>query len=117
MNQMTAIKAKIAELGAQFNLDILATTRALYAAVIAPLSTEIRTEYDIAYGEDVRQTLDIYSAGGDIPKPVLLFVPGGAFVGGDKRLDDIFYANLAGWFAGEGFVVVTMNYRLAPDHS
>jgi acetyl esterase/lipase len=116
MNQMTAIKAQIAELGAQFNLDILATTRALYAPLIAPPSRTIRTSYDIAYGEDVRQTLDVYSAGGDPPRPVLLFVPGGAFVGGDKRLDDIFYANLAGWFAREGFVVVTMNYRLAPDH-
>jgi triacylglycerol lipase len=48
---------------------------------------------------------------------VLLFVPGGGFVRGDKRADDVFYGNLARWFAAEGFVAVTMNYRLAPEHA
>ena len=117
MNQMTSIKAQIAELGAQFNPDVLAATRALYARLIAPPSETIRTDYDIAYGEHARQTLDVYSAGGSTPRSVLLFVPGGGFVGGDKRLDDMLFGNLARWFAAEGFVVVTMNYRLAPDHA
>jgi len=117
LNQMTSIKSEIAKLGAQFNPDVLAATRALYAGQIAPPSPAIRAEYDIAYGPDARQTLDIYSEhGGGPAKPVLLYVPGGGFTGGDKRLDDTFYGNLARWFAAEGFVVVTMNYRLAPDH-
>ena len=117
MNQTTSIKMQIAEFGAQFNPDILAATRALYAPLIAPPSEAIRSDYDIAYGEHVRQTVDVYTAGGNTPRPVLLFVPGGAFVGGDKRADDTFYGNLARWFAAEGFVVVTMNYRLAPDYA
>ena len=117
MNQMTSIKAQIAELGAQFNPDVLAATRALYARLIASPSETIRTDYDIAYGDHARQMLDVYSAGGSTPGPVLLFVPGGGFVGGDKRLDDMLFGNLARWFAAEGFVVVTMNYRLAPDHA
>jgi acetyl esterase/lipase len=117
MNQMTSIKAQVAELGAQFNPDIAAATRALYAPLIAPPSEAIRSDYDIAYGEHPRQTLDVYSTGGHTPRPVLLFVPGGGFVRGDKRPDEIFYGNLARWFASKGFVVITMNYRLAPDHA
>ena len=116
MNQMTSIKAEIAKLGAQFNPDIVAATRALYAGLIAPPSETVRADYDIAYGPHPRQTIDVYSAGGATPRPVLLFVPGGGFIGGDKRADDTFFGNLARWFATEGFVVVTMNYRLAPDH-
>jgi acetyl esterase/lipase len=116
MNQMTSIKARIAELGAQFNPDILAEVRAMYAGLITPPVTPIQTAYDIAYGPDAHQTLDVYTSGGNTPKPVLLYVPGGGFTGGDKRIDETFYGNLARLFAAEGFVVVTMNYRLAPDH-
>lgn len=116
MNQIDPIKREIARMGPQFNPDVLAATRALYAGRIAPPSSSIRSEYDIAYGPDPRQTLDIYSEQGSTAKPVLLYVPGGGFTGGDKRMDDTFYGNLARWFAAEGFVVVTMNYRLAPDH-
>jgi acetyl esterase/lipase len=117
MNQMTSIKAQIAKLGAQFNPDIIAATRAMYVDLIAPPSEAVHTDYDIAYGPHARQTLDVYSEAGHTPRPVLLFVPGGGFTGGDKRADDTFFGNLARWFVAEGFVVVTMNYRLAPDHA
>ena len=116
-NPMTSIKAEIAKLGAQFNPGILAATRAMYADIIEPPSVPVHAEFDIAYGSDIRQTLDIYVVKSDRPKPVLLYVPGGGFVGGDKRGDVTFYGNLARWFAAEGFVVATMNYRLAPDHA
>jgi acetyl esterase/lipase len=117
MDQMDSIKSEIARFGAQFNPDVLAATRALYAGQIAPPSPAIHAKYDTAYGPDARQTIDIYSEHGSTAKPVLLYVPGGGFTGGDKRMDDTFYGNLARWFAAEGFVVVTMNYRLAPDHA
>jgi triacylglycerol lipase len=116
MNQMTSIKAQIAALGAQFNPDVLAATRAMYAGVVAPPSAAVHADFDIAYGPDARQTLDVYSERNGTPGPVLLFVPGGGFTGGDKRIDETFYGNLARWFAAKGFVVVIMNYRLAPDH-
>src|SRR5476651_1622069 len=103
MNQMDSIKSEIASLGAQFNPDILAATRALYAGRIAPPSPAICANYDVAYGPDARQTMDIYSERGGTAKPVLLYVPGGGFTGGDKRMDDTFYGNLARWFAAEGF--------------
>jgi triacylglycerol lipase len=48
--------------------------------------------------------------------PVLVYVPGGGFVGGDKWAEDGFYANLGYHFAERGFLVLSINYRLAPDH-
>jgi acetyl esterase/lipase len=118
MNQtLSAVHSEIAKLGAQFNPDITAITRALYSGLVAAPSPDIKTELDIAYGPDPRQMLDLYRADGSDLRPVLLFVPGGGFTGGDKRSDNIFYGNLARWFAARGFVTMAMNYRLAPDHA
>jgi triacylglycerol lipase len=47
--------------------------------------------------------------------PVVLFVPGGGFVGGAKNREGVpFYQNVAVFFARNGVVGVNMNYRLAP---
>jgi acetyl esterase/lipase len=117
MNQtLSAVHSEIARLGPQFNPDILAITRSLYSGLVAPASSDIKAELDIPYGPHPRQQLDLYRADGNDLRPVLLFVPGGGFTRGDKRMDDVFYGNLARWFAARGFVVITMNYRLAPDH-
>jgi arylformamidase len=113
---LSMVHSEIARLGPQFNPDILASTRSLYSGLVAPASSDIKAELDIAYGPHPRQKLDLYRADGDDTRPVLLFVPGGGFTGGDKRMDDVFYGNLARWFAARGFVVMAMNYRLAPDH-
>ena len=73
---------------------------------------------DRAYGPDERHRLDVHRptplAGG---VPVLLFVPGGGFVAGDKHNPGTpYYDHIGGWAAGHGLVGVTMNYRLAPGH-
>src|SRR5581483_8447593 len=46
----------------------------------------------------------------------LLYVPGGAYIGGDKWSEDGFYGNIGQYFAEHGFVVLIMNFRLAPAH-
>src|SRR4249920_2060461 len=49
--------------------------------------------------------------------PVVLFVPGGGYVGGAKNREGVpFYQNVGVFFAKNGVVGVTMNYRLAPKH-
>jgi dipeptidyl aminopeptidase/acylaminoacyl peptidase len=63
-----------------------------------------------------RQRLDIYAPTNAAGSPVLVYVPGGGFVGGDKRAEDGFYANIGYYFAQHGILVLIMNYRLAPDH-
>lgn len=112
---------------AQVPPDIAAQTRAAgqtmdpasgapYAALFPPEAWEgVRIERDVAYGPDPLHKLDIYSTGGAAPRPVLLFVHGGAFVRGDKH--GTFYPdNIPLWAAKQGMVGVTINYRLAPDN-
>lgn len=67
---------------------------------------------DQAYGPHLRQQMDVYfpqASGGK--RPVLLFLHGGGFIRGDKSDR----ANVGWWGAGQGFVTVLANYRLAPD--
>jgi acetyl esterase/lipase len=47
---------------------------------------------------------------------VLVYIPGGGFVGGDKNSDGVFYVNLGNYFAGHGILTIVANYRLAPAH-
>ena len=112
-----AVKSKLAEMGARFNPEVLAATQSLYADLVAPPSDDLKVDADVSYGPDQRQNLDVYRAIDGEKGPVLLFVPGGGFVGGDKRGSDRFYGNLARWFVKHGFVVVAINYRLAPAHA
>ncbi|MBL8557504.1 MAG: alpha/beta hydrolase [Hyphomonadaceae bacterium] len=66
----------------------------------------------IAYGEGLRQKLDIYPAPAASPRPVIVFIYGGAWNSG-RRQD---YAWAARALAAQGFVVVVPDYRLAPEH-
>src|SRR5262249_16979335 len=70
---------------------------------------------DVAYGADPRQKLDLYRPEG-ARRPVLVYIPGGGFVGGDKNADGVFYGNLGIYFARHGFLTIVANYRLAPAH-
>lgn len=46
-------------------------------------------------------------------RPVVVFVHGGAWRAGDKRVG----RDKAAWFTQAGFVYVSINYRLAPEHT
>lgn len=72
---------------------------------------------DLAYGSHERQRLDIHTVDGADSRMVLLFVHGGGFVGGDKRIPAMpYYDHIGGWAVEHGMVGVTMTYRLAPEH-
>ena len=77
----------------------------------------VRIERDIKYGPADRNLLDVFmpetpSAG----RPVLIFVHGGAFIGGNKRMPGTpFYDNIMLWAVKNGFVGVNITYRLAPQ--
>ena len=70
--------------------------------------------YDIAYGSDDMQKLDLYRLEGteDQKMPVLVSVHGGGWVYGDKERYRLYCQSLA----KRGFVVVNFSYRLAPEH-
>lgn len=85
----------------------------IYAPLRAQMPTDgVKRTLDIAYGSDPRERLDVYepSAPAAKPLPVLIFVHGGAFVGGDKKK----YDNIGYYFARHGVVAVLPTYRLAP---
>jgi acetyl esterase len=55
----------------------------------------------------------VYHPATDEPRPIVLWLHGGGFVGGDLR--DIEYAT-SGIAAAGNVIVVSLNYRLAPEH-
>jgi acetyl esterase/lipase len=92
------------------------------ALLYAPLQEKepypgVKVERDIKYGPADRNLLDVFmpethSEG----RPVLMFVHGGAFIGGNKRMPGTpFYDNVMLWAVKNGFVGVNITYRLAPQ--
>lgn len=110
----------IRDMGQQFDMDVARQTRALAipmhdAAGVASLPV-IR---DLAYGPDPRHRLDLYGADGRAGlSPVVIYVHGGGFIGGDKASPDgaPFYGNVAAWARSLGAACVAITYRLAPSH-
>lgn len=78
---------------------------------------EIGVFRDQAYGPHERQRLDVFAPDGIAePRPVVIFVHGGGFVGGERHTAGTpYYDNVGVWAARNGFVGVTMSYRLAPQ--
>lgn len=71
---------------------------------------------DLAYGPHERHRADLFVLPGGDRRPVLLFVHGGGYIAGDRRVrpGSPFYDNVALWAARHGFLAVNMSYRLAP---
>jgi acetyl esterase/lipase len=92
------------------------------AALYAPLQQKepyqgVKVERDVKYGPADQNLLDVFTPeSASSPRPVLIFVRGGAFVSGDKHLPGSpFYDNIMLWATKNGFVGVNVNYRLAPQ--
>lgn len=110
-----ATEAELRRIGARFDPAVLTRTRELYRTATQALPWAARPILeDFAYGPGPRNRLDVYAADA-ANAPVLLFLHGGGFVGGDKRGDEVFYANVGRYFSAHGFLTILANYRLAPD--
>ncbi|KAI1494427.1 Alpha/Beta hydrolase protein [Biscogniauxia mediterranea] len=104
--------------------EVLQPTFGAYEKLLTAKETEIRStrRETYSYGSHPRQELDVYypttaATAPFVAKPVLVFVYGGGFVGGDRiykgYANDLFYANLGHFFASRfGFTVVVPDYRL-----
>jgi acetyl esterase/lipase len=82
--------------------------------------TAPKIDRDLAYGRHDRHRLDVHTPGAADGErsPVLLFVHGGGFTGGDKHVPGTpMYDHIGAWAVRNGWVGVTMTYRLAPEHS
>src|SRR4051794_37672166 len=92
------------------------------AALFAPMQEQepyqgVKTEREVKYGPADRHLLDVFTPEtAASAQPVLIFIHGGAFVGGNKRTTPTspFYDNVMLWAGHNGFVGVNATYRLAP---
>jgi len=78
---------------------------------------------DKSYGDHERNRLDVHTSGeesgaGASGAPVFVFVHGGGFIGGDKHVPGMpMYDHVGAWAVRNGWVGVTITYRLAPEHT
>ncbi|MEZ5897658.1 MAG: alpha/beta hydrolase [Parvularculaceae bacterium] len=112
-------RGAIAELGNQIGPDVMKRVHEILFEEQQALAEQIpMTAGDVPYGDDPRQTLDVYAPkNANSPCPVLVFVHGGGFVRGEKRAENHpFNAHMGRFAAANGMLGVVMNYRLAPDN-
>jgi acetyl esterase/lipase len=113
---MTDVWKRLRELGDTFTLAEITATRELFVPrALSPQSVGARVFRDLPYGTDPRQRLDVFAPAAATNLPVVLYVHGGGYVGGDKGNEgDPFFNNVGAWAVRSGFLGVTMTYRLAP---
>ncbi len=76
----------------------------------------VQTAFDVAYGPHARHRLDVYFSPETQSAPVVVYVHGGGFTGGDKRKPEGYvFQNLGYWAVSQGMVGVNLTYRLAPE--
>ena len=115
----TDLASGLRRLGSDVDPQLIAAT----AALIAPLHSmtlpaDVRIARDERYGTDARHRLDLFAPATDGVRPVLVFVHGGGFTGGDKTIPNTpFFDNVGLWAVRNGLIGVTMTYRLAPQHT
>ena len=114
------VAAKLKEIGAVLNPQMIQATFEIYIPRVVKAYPGVSSTEDIAYGPDERHKLDVFAPAARLERamPVVLFVPGGAYVGGAKSRPGLpFFQNVGVFFARNGMVGITMNYRLAPKHA
>ena len=81
---------------------------------------DVTVERDISYGPDERNRMDVFtgeSFKAEDAREVLVFLHGGGFVRGDKKMPGSpYHDNVALWAVRHGLVGINMTYRLAPQH-
>lgn len=113
------VQEKLAEIGPVWGTNILANVKKMEEA-FTPLLLKgpragVAIVRDQSYGPDPKQKFDLYkSPSARTGQPIVVFVHGGAYVRGDKRVNDEIYGNVTLWFANQGMLGVNMTYRLAP---
>lgn len=114
--------ARVRALGRQANAQTREASEALWAPPsVRPPADATAVQRDLRYGTHERHRLDVYGArkdGGSSTRPVLVYVHGGGFSGGDKHTPGGYmFDNIGHWAVSQGMLGVAMTYRLAPDHA
>lgn len=77
-------------------------------------SQELKIQFNVNYGDESEEMhrADVYRPKSDDKLPAIILIHGGAWMLGDKGHDALHARTIA----SNGFVVVAINYRLAPKH-
>jgi acetyl esterase len=114
-----AVRKLMAEIGPVWGTNIPKhrdMTLAAYGPLLAAAPKDgVKVTRDVAYGTHPRHVVDVFQPAAARNAPVLMFVHGGAFVRGDKRVSDGVYDNVLYYFARQGMVGLNIEYRLAPE--
>lgn len=108
---------QIAELGAELGPRVRDSTMDLYESRPREAAQQ-KIIRDVAYGPNARHRLDVHQPVDTevLPRPVLCFVHGGGFIGGDKNKTlQPYYDNVGCWATACGFLGVNITYRFAPE--
>jgi acetyl esterase/lipase len=118
-NLTAAEQNELDEIGSRWGKDIQRhrdRVLEIYAPYLAraPKSGVVVTR-DVAYGSHPRQILDVFRPSTGRNLPVVIFLHGGAFIRGNKSVNDEVYANVLYFFARHGSLGINAEYRLAPE--
>ncbi len=118
---VAGIYKRLREFGDAFTPEVIGENLKLFAALHekGPFA-DVEVIRDVRYGEDERHRLNVFQAkdAAKTAHPVLVFVHGGGFIGGDKSMPGMpFYDNVGVWGARHGLVGVNITHRLAPQHA
>lgn len=81
------------------------------AAVLALPATAVRAADEIVYGEGPDRRLDVHGRPGLSAAPVLVYIHGGGWRRGDKRM----VHDLPAYAQRHGLLLVSVNYRMVPQ--
>ena len=113
------VHRRLDELADTFNPEMIAENFKLFTPLhkLAPFP-DVGIVRDQRYGADERHRLDVFRPKSAARvRPVMVFVHGGGFIGGDKVTPNpAFYDNVGAWSVRHGLIGVNITYRLAPQH-
>ena len=94
--------------------SIFAQCNGRYQTEIFSSVTKTTVNYSDIYSDNAH-SMDIYIPDGDVEinRPVIIYMHGGSFIGGDKSAIDC--VDFCEKFAKKGYVTASANYRLAND--
>jgi arylformamidase len=77
----------------------------------APADTISPTHANVSYGDHKMKVIDFWQAEGDGPRPLLVYIHGGGWIGGDKKRTD----SQVKPFLDKGISYAAINYRLTGE--
>ena len=89
---------------------LLASLTAGTSTVAGASPPSAPTHADVAYGPHARNRLDFWKAEGQGPRPLLVYIHGGGWTGGDKKRDESSFRP----YLQKGISYAAVNYRLTP---